>query len=69
MSNTKNPPAPKQHIHTPTQPLIICDVWEDNFEEEFAKITSLIEKYKTIGMVLSNNVAKLIKVRILNSLE
>jgi len=50
MSNTKSPSAPKQHIHTPTQPLIICDVWEDNFEEEFGKITSIVEKYKTIGM-------------------
>jgi len=68
MSNIKNPPAPKQHIHNPTQPLIICDVWEDNFEEEFAKITSLMEKYKTIGMVISKTLEKLIKVRILNSL-
>jgi len=38
------------HILNITNPPIIRDVWEDNFEEEFAVIMNLAEQYKVIGM-------------------
>jgi mRNA deadenylase subunit len=42
------------HIHGTIENPIIRDVWEDNFEEEFRSIMTLIEKYKVVGMVMNS---------------